>query len=235
MQDRPGRLTLVAGPIGNLADLSPRAAQTLAEADIVIAEDTRVSGRLLAHLELKKETRVLNEHTKPAQKEKLVAEILQGKSWALLTDAGTPGISDPGADLVDRLLEEDHPVDCVPGPSAVTTAIALSGFFAQRFTFLGFMPRKPGPIAELLAPYAQSSQTLVFFESPHRFRKLLLECHKNLGERRYAVCRELTKIHQQVYRGTLPDIPTEEQVTDKGEFTLVLEGHRRSKPDPDRL
>ncbi len=235
MSDRPGRLTLVAGPIGNLSDLSPRAVAAIEAADVVIAEDTRVTGKLLAHLGHKKETRLLNEHTTPASKDKLAQEILAEKNWVLLTDAGTPGISDPGADLVDQLLDLGAEVDCVPGPSAVTNAIALSGFFAQRFTFLGFMPRKPGPIAELLLPYQTSSQTLVFFESPHRFRKLLEESFKTLGQRRYAICREMTKMHQQVYRGVLPAVPTEKEVPAKGEFTLVIEGARRSTVSSDRL
>lgn len=231
----PGRLTLVSGPIGNLSDLSPRAVRALTDADIVIAEDTRVTGKLLAALQLKKEYRTLNEHTSPAQKSRLVEDIQSGGTWVLLTDAGVPGISDPGADIVDLLLESGTEVDCVPGPSAVTTALALSGFFAQRFTFLGFLPRKPGPIAELLAPYANSTQAIVLFESPHRFRKILAECAKTLGPRRYAICRELTKLHQQIYRGTLPDLPSESQVPAKGEFTLVIEGHRRTTSDSHQL
>ena len=231
----PGTLTLVSGPIGNLDDLSPRAVDALKNADFVIAEDTRVTGKLLARLEIKKEFRTLNDHASPGQKDRLVEEILAGQNWVLVTDAGTPGISDPGAELVDRLLETDVQIDCIPGPSAVTTALALSGFFAQRFTFLGFMPRKPGPVAEILAPFKESTQTLVFFESPHRFRKLLEQCHQSLGPRRYVVCREMTKIHQQIVRGTLPDIPSEKQVPAKGELTLVVEGFRKAAPRSDQL
>lgn len=231
----PGRLTLVSGPIGNLSDLSPRAIDALKNAEFVIAEDTRVTGKLLAHLDLKREFRTLNEHTSPAQKDRLAQEIIEGGDYVLITDAGTPGISDPGADLIDQLLEQGVEIDCVPGPSAVTTAIALSGFFAQRFTFLGFMPRKPGPIAELLSPFKDSTHTLVFFESPHRFRKLLAECHKVLGERRFAICREMTKMHQQVYRDTLPNIPSEKEVPAKGEITLVVEGYRKQARKDDQL
>lgn len=232
---RPGKLTLISGPIGNLGDLSPRAEQAIKEADFVIAEDSRITGRLLAHLEEKKPMRRLNDQARPDQIKALSEEIHTQGNWILLTDAGTPGISDPGAQLVDILLDQGAEVDCVPGPSAVTTAIALSGFFAQRFAFLGFLPRKPGPVSEILAPFAESTLTLVIFESPNRFLKTLEECAKTLGNRRFAIAREMTKLHQQLYRGTLPDLPSQQQVPAKGEFTLVIEGYRRKLTETDRL
>lgn len=232
---RPGNLILVSGPIGNLGDISPRASDAIKNADFVIAEDTRVTGKLLAHLEVSKSMRRLNDQSSPSQIQTLADEIETGGNWVLLTDAGTPAISDPGAQLVDLLLESNVQVDCIPGPSAVTNALALSGFFAQRFAFLGFMPKKPGAIAELLLPYAESTFTLVFFESPHRFQKLLTEIEKNCGQRRYAICRELTKKHQQVYRNTLPNLPKANEVPAKGEFTIVVEGLRRVQKSPDQL
>jgi 16S rRNA (cytidine1402-2'-O)-methyltransferase len=228
-----GVLTVVATPIGNLGDLSPRAAAALADADVWYVEDTRVSGRLQSHLGLKRPMRVLNDHTAPAKVAHYADELAGGAKGALLTDAGTPVVSDPGTELVEACLERGVVVDAVPGPSAVTAALSLSGFYGQRWVFLGYAPRKPGPLAELLRPYAESSLTLVFFESPHRVGKLLAACAEVLGERRYALCRELTKAHQQVWRASLPEVPDASQVPQKGEVTLVIEGRRtRRAPGP---
>ena len=173
--------------------------------------------------------RVLNEHTGPAAIEKYMEAIRGGQTAALLTDSGTPAISDPGAILTDRCLDEGIPVDAVPGPSAVTTALMLSGFFAQRFCFLGFLRRKAGDINRELQPFADSPLTLVLFESPFRVDQLLKTAYEALGKRRYAIARELTKIHQQVWRGTLPDLPSESEVPRKGEFCIVIEGKRGTK------
>jgi 16S rRNA (cytidine1402-2'-O)-methyltransferase len=170
--------------------------------------------------------RVLNEHTPVEKAVGYAHEIEIGANVALLTDAGTPVVSDPGTALVEACISLGIRVDAIPGPSAVTTALSLSGFYAQRFAFLGYAPRKPGPLRELLEPYQDSSLTLVFFESPHRFGKLLAACAESLGERRYAICRELTKAHQQVWRATLPTLPDEGEVPQKGEFTIVVEGRR---------
>jgi 16S rRNA (cytidine1402-2'-O)-methyltransferase len=230
-----GVLTIVATPIGNLGDLSPRAAEALKSASFWIVEDTRVSGKLQSHLGIKVAMRILNDHTPPAKVASYVREIANGASAALLTDAGTPVVSDPGTELVDACVEEGIEVDAIPGPSAVTTALAISGFYGQRWAFLGYPPRKPGPLRELVAPYADSALTLVFFESPHRVGKLLAACADVLGERRYAVCRELTKAHQQVWRAKLPEVPTESEVPQKGEVTLVVEGRRGRKGDRARV
>jgi 16S rRNA (cytidine1402-2'-O)-methyltransferase len=225
----PGRLILVTTPIGNLADLSPRAAQALGEADFWIVEDTRVSGKLASHLGLKKPMRVLNQHSNPRQIESYAAEIAGGRVAALLTDGGAPSISDPGALLTDACHDAGIEVDGIPGPSAVIDALMLSGFFAQRFSFLGFLGRKPGDIRKELSAFADSPYTIVMFESPFRFEALLKVAHESLGPRRYAICRELTKMHQQVWRHTLPIIPSEAQVPRKGEVTVVIEGLRRER------
>jgi len=222
-------LTLVATPIGNLGDLSQRAETALRDADFWLVEDTRVSGKLQAHLGLSKPMRILNEHTSPRQVETYLEQLQTGKNAALLTDGGTPVISDPGALLIDLSHESQVEVDSIPGPSAVTNSLALSGFYAQRFAFLGFLARKPGPIKEELSAFADSPLTLVFFESPHRLCKLLQLAHEVLGERRYAVCREMTKMHQQVWRARLPVLPSETEVLPKGEISLVIEGKRKSK------
>ncbi len=192
-------------------------------------EDTRVSSRLAKALEVSPQFKVLNDHSSPGAI-KAILELLQSTAKvALLTDAGTPGISDPGADLVDRCYELGIEVDAVPGPSAVTNAVVLSGFFAQRFAFLGFLPRKPGPAKKVFEPFAENSMTLVLFESPHRFKKTLEVAENVLGKRRYAICREMSKLHQQVYRDTLPSLPSDSEVPAKGEFTLVIEGARTPK------
>ena len=155
----------------------------------------------------------------------------RGAQAVVLTDGGAPAISDPGAILTDKCRDAGVEIDAIPGPSAVVTALMLSGFFAQRFAFLGFLGRKPGAIRGELSTFADSPLTLVLFESPHRLEVLLKTAEEALGNRRYAICRELTKMHQQVYRSTLSEIPTEEQVPRKGEITLVIEGRRRASEE----
>lgn len=227
----PGRLFVVAGPIGNLSDLSPRAKETLSAVDLILAEDTRVTGKLLAHLGLKCPMGTLNDHSSAAKIEGFCRQVAEGASIALLSDAGTPTISDPGTQLVDLCLESGLTVTPIPGPSAVATALSASGFFAQRFAFLGFLPRKPGPAAKVLEPFADSTMTLVLFESPHRFEKTLALASRVLGSRRYVVARELSKMNEQVYRNILPNLPAESEVPAKGEFTLVIEGCRKLASD----
>ncbi len=227
MSDEGGRLTLVASPIGNLGDLSARAGETLAAADVWFVEDTRVSGKLAAHLGLKKPMRVLNDHTTPDGVERYASDIAKGLNAVVLTDGGAPVVSDPGALLGDACHERGIPVFSIPGPSAVTNALALSGFFGQRFAFLGFLGRKAGAIRGELEPFVDSPLTLVLFESPHRIDSLLSAAHDALGPRRYALCREMTKAFEQTYRARLPEVPDEKTVLRKGEFTVVFEGKRR--------
>ncbi len=224
-----GRLVLVATPIGNLSDLTPRAAAALKEADRWIVEDTRVSGKLLSVLGVKKPMRVLNDHSSQFQIEKLFAEVASGGMTALLTDGGTPAISDPGSQITDLAHEAGIEVDALPGASAVTTALMLSGFFAQRFAFLGFLPRKPGAIRAEFEPFADSAYTLVLFESPHRVEVTLNLAAEALGSRRFAACREMTKLHQEVKRGSLSNLEFSKPFATKGEYCLVIEGKRRGK------
>ncbi|HEY0866676.1 MAG TPA: 16S rRNA (cytidine(1402)-2'-O)-methyltransferase [Fimbriimonas sp.] len=226
-----GSLSLVATPIGNLGDLSPRAAETLRDADVWIVEDTRVSAKLASVLEVKKPMRVLNDHSTPYQIDRYVQEVRQGAKVALLTDGGAPAISDPGALIADACHKQGLPVAAVPGPSAVITALTASGVVAQRFAFLGFLGRKKGAIVSELAPFADSPMTLVLFESPFRLEGLLEAAFEALGARRYAICRELTKAFEQVYRDRLPNVPDEGAVPRKGEFTIVVEGRRKKDAD----
>ncbi len=171
--------------------------------------------------------RVLNEHTSAYQLERYVEEISVGQTAVVLTDGGSPAISDPGTQLTDACHLAGIEVTAIPGPSAVPTAIALSGFFGQRFAFLGFLGRKAGAIRDELEPYIDSPMTLVFFESPFRIDAFLKVVGGCLGERRYAICREMSKMHEQVFRATLPTVPSETEVPRKGEFTIVIEGKRR--------
>lgn len=221
-----GKLTLVASPIGNLGDLSDRARVALTEADCWYVEDTRISGKLAQHLGIKKPMKTLNEHTTDSKVGHYIKELVGGENSVVICDGGTPGISDPGSLLCDLAHQEGIEIDSVPGPSAVTSALMLSGFYAQRFAFLGFLPRKPGPMKRELEVFAESPFTLVLFESPFRVSAALEVCAEALPGRRFAICRELTKLHQQIYRGILPKIPTDKEVPRKGEFTIVLEGKR---------
>jgi len=230
-----GRLTLVATPIGNLGDLSPRSVAALSEADYWLVEDTRVSGKLAPHLGLKKTMKVLNDHTSEKAIERYVDELRSGHKVALLTDGGAPAISDPGAIITDLCYESGIEVDAIPGPSAVVTALMLSGFFAQRFAFLGFLGRKAGAIRSELVPFQDSPLTLVLFESQHRFEPLLEVASEVLGSRRYAICREMSKAHQQVFRDKLPRLPMSGVVPQKGEFTIVIEGRRRRTTDEEGI
>ncbi len=228
MEEVEGLLSLVSTPIGNLSDLSDRARETLIEAEGWIVEDTRVSGKLGQVLGVKKPMKILNDHTSPPQVERYAQEIKAGKRYALLTDGGAPSISDPGALLVDCCYKVGAQVDSLPGPSAVINALGLSGFFAQRFVFLGFLGRKAGDIRKELTPFIDSPLTLVLFESLQRLDTLLEVAGGTLGTRRYALCREMTKTHQQVFRNQLPTIPTEDDFPRKGELTVVIEGLRRT-------
>ena len=224
-----GSLVVVATPIGNLGDLSPRAVEALTHSSAWIVEDTRVSGKLASHLGIAKPMKLLNDHTQDAQVDRLVNEVRQNPV-ALLTDGGTPVVSDPGARLVDRCLNAEIPVSAIPGPSAPMMALCLSGFFGQRFAFLGFLGRRPKDMRSELRPFIESPLTLILFESPHRIDSLLTVSHEVLGDRRYAICREMTKAFEQTYRGRLSEIPAEDQVPRRGEITLVIEGLRKNLP-----
>jgi 16S rRNA (cytidine1402-2'-O)-methyltransferase len=216
----------VATPIGNLADLSPRAVGALTDAELWIVEDTRVSSKLQSHLGIKRPMKVLNDHSTEAQVERLLDEVRR-HHVVLMTDGGTPAISDPGSRLTDLAYEAGFEVDGIPGPSAVTNALMLSGFFAQRFAFLGFLPRKPGPIKQEFEPFAGSSYTLVLFESPHRVAATLTLAAEILGDRRFAACREMTKMHQEVVRGRLGNQDCVTNLQARGEYCIVIEGKRR--------
>jgi 16S rRNA (cytidine1402-2'-O)-methyltransferase len=221
-------LVLAATPLGDSRDASARLVTALAEADVIAAEDTRRLRALAAALEVSPRGRVLSfyEDVETARLPKLLEALRTGQTVLLVTDAGMPSVSDPGYRLVAACVAENLPLTCLPGPSAVTTALAVSGLPSDRFCFDGFAPRKAGEKAKWFAELAGERRTVVFFESPHRLAATLGEAAHVLGDRRAAVCRELTKTYEEVRRGTLAELATWAAEGVRGEITVVLEGAR---------
>ena len=223
----PGRLVLAATPLGDVRDASPRLAEALAEADVIAAEDTRRFRSLASALEVTPRGRVVSfyEDVETARLPKLLESLRAGESVVLVTDAGMPSVSDPGFRLVSACVSADIPVTCLPGPSAVTTALALSGLPCDRFCFEGFAPRKPGERTRWLSSLRDEPRTAVFFESPHRLASLLADAVSVLGpDRPAAVCRELTKTYEEVKRGSLSSLAAWAEDGVRGEITVVLSG-----------
>ena len=215
----PGRLTVCPTPIGNLDDLSPRARRALEEADVVACEDTRRAGRLYERLELRRPRFVsYHEQNEAERARQLVAEIERGSRVTLISDAGTPVISDPGYRLVRACLERGVDLEVLPGPSAVTTAIVASGLPADRWRFEGFLPRRAGELERVLS----SPETVVAFESPRRLPASLSALAAVAPDRQAAVCRELTKLHEEVVRGTLGELARQFRDEAKGEIVVVI-------------
>lgn len=224
----PGTLVLAATPLGNPADAAPRLGAELASADVVAAEDTRRLKRLCADLGITPAGRVVSyhEHNEAARTEGLLTDLAAGARVVLVTDAGMPSVSDPGYRLVTAAIAAGVPVTCVPGPSAVTTALALSGLPTDRFCFEGFPPRKPGERRRVFAALADEPRTLVFFEAPHRVGDTLADLADTFGaDRPAALCRELTKTYEQVRRAPLGELAAGvAAVPVRGEVTLVVAG-----------
>ena len=223
-----GRLLVVGTPIGNLGDLTPRAAEALGTADLVVAEDTRFAARLLRHLGARTPTSSFNEHNAAERLPGLLARLAAGETLALTTDAGMPGISDPGARLVEAARAAGAAVEVVPGPSAVTAAMALSGIGSPGFVFGGFLPARPAAarraaLERLLTAAGALGLPLVLFEAPHRVRSLLGELARVAPAVTVALCRELTKMHEQVLSGTAEEVAAA-LGEPRGEFTLVIGG-----------
>lgn len=218
-------LYLVATPIGNLGDITLRALETLRQVDVVASEDTRKTGLLLKHFEISKPQVSFHEHNEAKAGQKIMGLLAEGKSVAVVTDAGTPGISDPGYSLVQRAIAENLPVTMIPGPTALVMALVLSGLPAHSFTFRGFPPRKSGKRQRFLAVDAESPHTLVFYESPYRLKAFLEDALTVYGDRETAVCNELTKLFESVQRGRLSELiahfATEEP---RGEYVVVISG-----------
>ena len=226
-----GTLYLVATPIGNLGDFSPRAAETLAAVDFIAAEDTRVSVKLLNHFEIKKPLVSYHEHNHVTAGQAILSRLLAGESCALVTDAGTPAISDPGEDLVRLCAEQNVPVIAVPGCCAAVNALAVSGLPTGRFTFEGFLTVNKKSRREHLESLRDEERTMIFHEAPHKLRTTLQDLCAVFGpERRIALCRELTKLHEETWRATLGEAAAYyESNTPKGEYVLVVAGKAPSR------
>jgi 16S rRNA (cytidine1402-2'-O)-methyltransferase len=231
----PGRLEVVATPIGNLGDLSSRAREVLAAADLIAAEDTRRTGQLLNAIGVSGQLVSLHDYNEEARVAPLVQQLLAGKVIALVSDAGTPLLSDPGFGLVRAAAAAGIEVRAVPGASAVTAALSIAGLATDRFAFEGFLPSRAGERRALLARLATESRTLVFFEAPHRVAAALADLARSFGNERAAVVtRELTKMHESVYRGTLQQLcamARDDADFARGEITVVVAGAAPQRAD----
>lgn len=221
----PGTLYLVATPIGNLGDISARALHILANVDLVISEDTRKTGFLLKHFEIHKPQLSFREDNEERTLPRILALLQQGQRLALVTDAGTPAISDPGFVLVRAVLAAGLNLTAIPGPTALITALILSGLPVHSFTFRGFAPHKRGPRLRFLQVDQQSPHTLIFYESPYRLKAFLQDALTVYGDRRAAIANDLTKLFEQVWRGSLSQLlQQQEQQTPRGEYVIVIAG-----------
>ena len=226
-----GTLYLIATPIGNLEDLSPRALRMLGEVELIAAEDTRHTRKLLSHYHISTALTSYFEYNKISKMDG-VLDVLRRGNVALVSDGGMPAISDPGFELLCAALEAGHEVLPVPGPSAVMAALAASGLPTDAFVFLGFLPRKSSQRCRLLAENASDRRTLVIFESPHRLCSALMDIQSELGDRPLAVARELTKLHEEIFRGTVNTAQKYfAQAPVRGEVTLVVGGSADSRPE----
>lgn len=220
-----GKLYLVATPIGNLQDITLRALNVLKEADVIAAEDTRQSLKLLNHFQIKKPLISYHQHNEQVKSDELINRLKQGEKIALVTDAGTPGISDPGSVIVKRCIQEEIPFEVLPGATAIITGLVYSGMDTTKFIFRGFLPREEKPRKAVLEELKDRTETLIFYEAPHRLLSTLQSLGDNLGNRKISLCRELTKMHEDISRLSLKEAV--EYYTDhqpRGEYVLVIEG-----------
>ena len=223
--DKTGKLYLVATPIGNLGDMSPRAVEVLKEADIIAAEDTRNSIKLLNHFGIAGRLESYHEYNRIEKAEELTDRMLEGMDVALVTDAGMPAISDPGEDLVKIAAEKGIEVVIVPGPCAAVSALAVSGLSTRRFIFEGFLPTEKKPLKEVTDSLKKETRTVIIYEAPHRLKKTLAMLYEELGNRKISIVRELTKIHEETFRTTLFEACEYYQNCEpRGEYVLVIEG-----------
>ncbi|HEY7346720.1 MAG TPA: 16S rRNA (cytidine(1402)-2'-O)-methyltransferase [Ktedonobacterales bacterium] len=229
-------LYLVATPIGNLGDITLRALETLRTVDLIASEDTRKTGILLKHFDLKKPQIAFHEHNEQQAGARIIGLLQQGKSVALVTNAGTPGISDPGFTLVRRAIEANIPLTMIPGPTALIMAVVLSGLPVHSFTFRGFPPRKPGPRRRFLELDKHSPHTLVFYESPYRLAPFLKDALAVYGDRQAALANDLTKLFEAIQRAPLSALlasTTQSQSQPRGEYIIVIAGADKGANRPD--
>lgn len=222
-----GKLYLVPTPIGNLKDITLRALETLQEVDFIAAEDTRQTLKLLNHFEIKKSLISYHKFNEQIKSDKIIELLMEGKNVALVSDAGTPGISDPGSVIVQRCIEQMIDFEVLPGATAITTALVYSGLDTTKFLFRGFLPRENKDRKIVTDVLMQSQETLIFYEAPHRLMDTLEFLLETFGDRKIAVCRELTKIYEEIYRGSISEaLQHFEEKKPRGEFVLVLEGKK---------
>ena len=227
-------LYLVATPIGNLEDITLRALRVLREVGLIAAEDTRVTRKLLQRYDIHTPLTSYHEHNKRSKLPSLLAALEEEeKDVALVADAGMPGVSDPGQELVEAAARAGVPVVPIPGPSALAAAVAAAGIPVSQFTYVGFLPRARNRRRRLLESLAAQERSLVFFEAPHRLRATLEDVLHTLGDRRVAVCRELTKVHEETFRGTVSDALSHFEEP-RGEFTVVIDGAAKAKEPASR-
>lgn len=222
-----GKLFVCATPIGNLEDSSIRLLRVLKEADLIAAEDTRHTKKLLEHFEIQIPTTSYHEHNIKGKTPYIIEQILQGKNIAIVSDAGMPGISDPGEELIREAIENDIDIKIVPGPSAVVSALAVSGLDTKRFVFEGFLPREGKMRRRILRAMNNEQRTMVFYESPHRLTKSLTDVLNVLGNRKICIAREMTKMHEEIFRGAVEESISHFSSKEVlGEITMVIEGKK---------
>ncbi|MDU5107742.1 16S rRNA (cytidine(1402)-2'-O)-methyltransferase [Clostridium sp.] len=222
---KSGKLYLVPTPIGNLKDITLRALEVLESVDEIAAEDTRTSLKLLNHFQIKKSLFSYHKHNEQGKSLDIINKLKNGVNIALITDAGTPGISDPGSIIVEKCIEENIEFEVLPGATAITTALVYSGLDTTKFIFRGFLPRENKDRNPIIEEIKNVRDTLIFYEAPHRLLNTLEYIKDNLGDRKIAVCRELTKLHEEIYRGKISDaINYFNEVRPRGEFVLVIQG-----------
>ena len=227
-----GKLYLVPTPIGNLQDMTLRSLEVLKNVDIIAAEDTRQTLKLLNHFEIKKSLMSYHKHNEMSKGEDIIAKLKSGINVAIVTDAGTPGISDPGAVIVKKCIEEDIEFEVLPGATAFTTALVYSGLDTTRFEFRGFISRDTKQRRESLEQKKQSTNTIIIYESPYRVKSTLDMLLQELGDRRIALCRELTKLHEEIIRGNISEVIADIKDRNiKGEFVIVIEGKTQEQID----
>lgn len=220
-----GKLYLVPTPIGNLKDITLRALEVLKSADLIAAEDTRQSLKLLNHFEIKKPMISYHQHNEQGRSENIIERLKDGKEIALITDAGTPGISDPGSVIVAKCIEEGISFEVLPGATAITTALVYSGLDSTKFLFRGFLPRENKDRRPVIEELIDRRETLIFYEAPHRILETLCFLVEYLGNRRVAICRELTKLHEEILRLTLKEaVEYYKGNSPRGEYVIVIEG-----------
>lgn len=220
----PGKLYIVATPIGNLEDITLRALRVLKEADVIAAEDTRVTRKLLSHYDIHTQMTAYHQHSKGERSEEIVEMLVEGKTVALVSDAGTPGISDPGHELIALCIAADVPIESVPGPTAMIPAVVVSGLSTAHFAFDGFPPRKDSDRRAFFRSLSSETRSIVLYESPLRLGKTLQAILKELGDRRISVAREVTKLFEEIFRGSVSEAIEHFAGKVRGEIVVVIEG-----------